>query len=175
MKKILILSIAILIIPVMMIMEGCSEADMTDENKSRGESNDLTVILEELSWLTGRWEGEAFGGRCEEIWAPPSAGSMVGMFKVWKEGRVSFYEIETITIDNSGISLNVKHFNEDLTGWEEKDEVAKFPFVSAGKDEIRFEGLTYKKISGDSLQIVLDTRDSNGKINTIEINCSRAD
>lgn len=173
--KSLILSFVILIVPVMIITEGCSEADMTDEIESRSDSNVLTVILEELSWLVGRWEGEAFGGRCEEIWAPPSAGSMVGMFKVWKEGRVSFYEIETITIDDAGISLNVKHFNEDLTGWEEKDEVARFPFLSAGKDELRFEGLTYKKISDDSLQIVLDTRDSGGKTEKIEIFCSRAD
>lgn len=164
----------ILIAPVTTVMEGYSEENMTDENKSRNGSDDLTVILNELSWLVGRWEGEAFGGRCEEIWAPPSAGSMVGTFKVWKDGKVSFYEIETITIDSSGLSLNVKHFNADLTGWEEKEEVVKFPFISAGKEEISFKGITYRKISVDLLQIMLDSRDPDGNINKIEINCNRA-
>jgi hypothetical protein len=39
------------------------------------------ATLDEVSWFAGSWSGEAFGGTFEEVWNPPSEGSMVGMFK----------------------------------------------------------------------------------------------
>lgn len=52
--------------------------------------------IEQLSWLARHWRGEALGGIVEEHWAPPSAGSMVGTFKLSTKGKVKFYEIEII-------------------------------------------------------------------------------
>lgn len=171
-------AVSVLLVSIAMSISataGFPGGNMTDESNSKSGSGDPGAILEEMSWLAGRWEGEAFGGRCEEIWAPPSAGSMVGLFKVWKNDRVSFYEIETITVDSAGLALNVKHFNADLTGWEEKEEVVRFAYVSAEKEKIKFKGITYQKISPDTLQILLFSRDKDGNISEIEINCKRAD
>ena len=38
--------------------------------------------LSGLSWLSGTWSGEAFGGVCEESWTSVSGGTMTGTFKL---------------------------------------------------------------------------------------------
>ncbi len=51
--------------------------------------------IDQVSWIQGAWAGEAFGGTVEEVWNPPSAGTMMGMFKSEKDGAVNFYELMT--------------------------------------------------------------------------------
>jgi hypothetical protein len=50
------------------------------------------ATLDDANWLIGSWTGTAFGKRFEEVWNPPSAGSMVGMFKLFGDDGVSMYE-----------------------------------------------------------------------------------
>ena len=103
--------------------------------------------LNDFAWLAGHWQGEAFGGICEEVWSPASAGTMIGTYKQINGGEVRFYEIMKIAVDSSGPVLTLKHFNADLTGWEEKDDVVTFPLVAAGDGMIEFDGLTYEPVS----------------------------
>lgn len=139
-----------------------------------GQDNMNTEFLfADLSWLVGHWEGDAFGGTCEEIWSPPSGGSMMCMFKLISGGEVGFYELVTITIDKGKPILKLKHFNADLTAWEEKEKVITFPYVNHSPGEIKFDGLTYSKISADSLRIAVSVKGSDGKINEEVINCRR--
>jgi hypothetical protein len=138
-----------------------------------GETVRDEYALDNLSWLVGHWEGEAFGGICEEVWQPPSGGSMVGTFKVIVNGEIGFYEIMIISSDSTGYTMNLKHFNSDLTGWEEKGEVISFPFVRAGKNQIVFDGLDYKKTGNDSIQIVVGRREEGSQLTTIH--CVRKD
>jgi hypothetical protein len=98
---------------------------------------------------------------------------MVGTFKLIKDDKVIFYEIETISADSAGFSLKLKHFNADLTGWEEKEEVIRFPLISASEDEIKFKGLSYRKVSDDSIRITLDIKDKDGNIRENVIDCKR--
>jgi hypothetical protein len=49
------------------------------------------ATLNDVSWISGHWKGEAFGGLTEEIWAPPFGNSMMGSFKLVENGIVSFY------------------------------------------------------------------------------------
>ena len=49
--------------------------------------------LSKFEWLAGHWRGEGLGGQCEEIWSAPAAGTMVGSFRLMKDGEVSFYEL----------------------------------------------------------------------------------
>ncbi len=53
--------------------------------------------IETMNGLAGRWVGEAMGGTTEEIWSPPDAGEMIGMFRFIKDGKTSFYELMTIS------------------------------------------------------------------------------
>ncbi|MCP4580927.1 MAG: hypothetical protein GY839_04875 [candidate division Zixibacteria bacterium] len=165
-------TIAIIIQAIMLISAATAGPD--DNSKlSAAESSIETISLDKFSWLAGHWQGDAFGGICQEVWSPPSGGSMVGSFKLINEGSVSFYEIMTIAADSTGLALKLKHFNPDLTGWEEKDDVIRFPFISVSDDEIQFEGLIYKKITEDSLEIILSFKRSDGTVDNETINCHR--
>ena len=72
MKLILILAVTTFTFAV--AAENSSGDNMAVEHSQSNESADPEVILKRMSWLVGRWQGEAFGGRCEEIWSPSSAG-----------------------------------------------------------------------------------------------------
>ncbi|MCP4609522.1 MAG: hypothetical protein GY845_12485 [Planctomycetes bacterium] len=130
--------------------------------------------LNDLSWLVGRWEGNAFGGTCEETWNPPSGGTMVGTFKLAVDGVISFYELAILSIEGGGPTLRLKHFHSDLTGWEEKDEMITFPFVKMTNNELQLEGLTYRSLSVDSLQMEVSLQNDEGNVKVVVITCARA-
>ena len=100
--------------------------------------------LADAEWMSGSWKGTAFGQSFEEVWSTPSAGSMVGYFKLFVEGdNVSFYELMLITVDEGTLSLKVKHFNADFTAWEEKSDFVNFRLVKIEKDALHFSGLSF--------------------------------
>jgi hypothetical protein len=118
----------------------------------------------DLKWLTGHWTGPAFGGVCDEIWSLPTGDSMVGMFRLVKNGNAIFYELMTIVEENKTLVMKLKHFNSDMTGWEEKDVSVRFPLVKLSPEEVFFEGLTYRKEKDGSLQIFLSEKQKSGKV-----------
>ncbi len=145
------------------------------EAQSSGGNKDSTMerSLDELAWLVGHWRGNAFGGVCDEIWSPASDGSMTGTFKLSVSGKVQFYELMVLTIDGGGPTLRLKHFNADMTGWEEKDKVITFAFQKMGDNEVQFEGMTYRSPSADSLEIEISTKDADGEVSKQLIVCQR--
>ena len=117
--------------------------------------------IDSLAWLAGSWRGQGLGGEVEEIWSRPSAGSMMGGFKLSQKGEPTFYEMILLLEDDSGLTLKLKHFNPDFSGWEEKDDFVTFPLVKLGKQEAYFRGLTYKRV-GDQLHVFLALRREDG-------------
>ncbi len=111
--------------------------------------------IADFAWLTGSWRGEAFGGICEETWSAPSAGTMVGTFKLIHDKKPSMYEIFWIGEQPSGLAVMVKHFNDDYSAWEEKSGYVTFPLVSVSEDAAHFAGLTYKRDGADRLLVYL--------------------
>ena len=108
--------------------------------------------LEDAAWLAGSWVGTAFGKSFEEVWNPPSAGSMVGFFKLFDEsGEVAFYEILLLTVEDSTLSLKVRHFNADFTAWEDKSDYIDFRLVKAGPDALHFQGLSFYRKGPDRI------------------------
>jgi len=124
--------------------------------KTLGDAKSPAASIKDLTWIEGSWTGEAFGGQTEEVWTAPSAGSMMGMFKLINEGEISFYELMTITESGNSLLLRIKHFTKDLKGWEEKDEAVEFPLVDITKNAIYFDGLTFKKISSKQLNVYVN-------------------
>lgn len=110
-----------------------------DEGASPASAN-----LDDFRWIQGRWVGEGLGGECEETFFPPWNGTMIGTFRYAKEGKLVFSEFFSFTQSDGGIVLKLKHFNPDMTGWEEKDSMVIFPLIRAEKNAAYFSGLTYK-------------------------------
>lgn len=111
--------------------------------------------LSATAWLEGRWVGEALGGIVEEIWSPPSAGSMMSAFKLVVDDEVKFYEIVTITEENESLIFKVKHFHPNLHGWEEKDKTIDFKLVKVEDNRVYFDGLTFEQVNEKEMKVYL--------------------
>ncbi len=98
--------------------------------------------IDDVAWIAGHWVGPAMGGTAEEIWSPPRAGTMMGVFRQIQGDGVRFFEILTLNERDGSLVLRIKHFHSDLKGWEEKDEVREFALVKLDRKRACFDGLT---------------------------------
>jgi hypothetical protein len=118
------------------------------------------ATLADVHWLVGDWYGEAFGDSFEEAWSPPSAGSMVGMFKLLKDSGVAIYELELLVEEEGSLSLMVRHFNADFTAWEDKDDYVYFPLVQVEENAVHFSGISFYRLDPDRIDAYLVLRNS---------------
>ena len=109
--------------------------------------------ISDVAWLTGRWSGEGLGATAEESWLPPTGDSMVGVFRLAGDDGVAFYEIVVIREAHGSLVLRLKHFEPDLTGWEEREETVDFPLVARSDDTLWFDGLTIERSGPDQMDI----------------------
>lgn len=114
-----------------------------------------SASISDLAWLTGQWDGEGLGGTSHEIYSPPADGQIVGHFRQSKNGKIQFYELVTVAETNGSLEFRIKHFNADLTGWEEKAEVQKFPLVAVDKDVWYFDGFTVRRDGPDGMIVTV--------------------
>ena len=109
--------------------------------------------LAAVEWLAGYWVGEGLGGSVEELWSPPRAGAMMGAFRLVRGDAIAFYELMTLVEEDGSLVLRLKHFNPDLTGWEEQEETVDFPLVAADGEWIRFDGLSIQRTGADTMTV----------------------
>ena len=86
---------------------------------AEGESSPPATI-DQVGWIAGHWQGEAFGGITEEFWSPPMAGSMMCAFRLITDDKVGFYEFVTITEENGKLVLDfapAPQLKADLSHW----------------------------------------------------------
>lgn len=118
------------------------EVRVTDENAPRPSAD-----IGDVGFLSGHWIGEGLGACAEEFMAQAAGGQIMGMFRQMKpEGGLQFYEFYSIAEKDGSLILKVKHFNPDLTGWEEKGETVDFPLVAIEGTTAYFEGLTFARV-----------------------------
>ncbi|MDZ7627362.1 MAG: DUF6265 family protein [Parvularculaceae bacterium] len=108
--------------------------------------------IEDLAWLEGRWIGKGLGGCAEESVSPPVAREIIGKFRQLNaDGTLRFYEFYTIAEKDGSLLWRIKHFNPDLTGWEDKDKSTEFRLVAIDGQTAYFDGLTYSRTGKNSL------------------------
>jgi hypothetical protein len=129
-----------------------------------------TATLSDVSWIAGHWKGEAFGGITEEIWSPPLGDSMMFVFKLVVDDKVAFYEIGHIRQEGETLILRLKHFNGNLTGWEEKDETVDFKLVKLEDDRAYFDDFTFEKINDSEMNIYVVIEQENGSHEEVKFN-----
>lgn len=147
MKHLTIFSISIF------LLLGCNAQNESHTLSLAPGQESPAATIDQVAWIEGAWKGEAFGGTVEEVWNPPSAGTMMGMFKSEKDGVVNFYELMIIAEQGNSLMMRLKHFNADLSGWEEKEETVDFPLVKLDPDAAYFDGLTFEKISEEEMHV----------------------
>ncbi len=109
--------------------------------------------IEEVAWIQGHWIGKAFGGTVEELWSPPMGSSMMGSFKLILNGEIEFYELITLSEEENSLVLRLRHFDSDLTAWEDMNEPMEFPLAKIEKDRVLFSGFTFERKGPDKMNV----------------------
>ena len=89
---------------------------------------------------------------------------MMGMFRLVRDGKVSFYEMLTIAETDGSLTMRLKHFHPDMKGWEQKDEVREFRLVRADEKGAWFEGMTLQRDGSDRIVAVVAIRAKDGSL-----------
>ena len=135
----------------------------------------------DLAWIAGQWQGQKGGDQLDEHWSAPGGGTMMGMFRWIKGGKILVYELLVIEDSDDrarGPVLTFRHFSAGLIGWEEKDAPLRCPLAGGGPGEAAFacEGgstrLTFRRAGENGLTVLLE-RQQDGKAGTDEVVYSR--
>jgi hypothetical protein len=109
------------------------------------------ATLDDAEMLVGNWTGTAFDQKFEETWSAPSQDSMVGMFKLYGDEGVGFYELMLLTVDDGSLSLKVKHFSSDFVAWEDKPDYVNFKLVKVEPHALHFSGLSFYRRDANTI------------------------
>jgi len=170
-------AVAALACATLLAADGLAQEKLTEHTFSRppGEPGPAAQV-EDMAWLTGHWVGEALGGTVEEIWSPPLAGAMMGMFRLVEDEKTVFYELMTIVEEDGSLVLRLKHFNGgDLSAWEEKDEAVDFPLVEAVDGTFRFDGLSFHPEGDDRVVVYLAMHGKEGAVEEMSFTYTRVE
>lgn len=129
--------------------------------------------LEQVAWIQGHWKGEAFGGTTEEIWSAPEGDSMMFVFRLIANGKVVFYEIGGIRQTGETLLMQLKHFNGDFTGWEEKDQTVNFKLVKLDGNLAYFDQLTFERISDNEMNVYVVIGHDDGTQEEVKFNYTK--
>jgi len=112
--------------------------------------------LQPLAFLSGRWTSESTEGQEEEYWSQATGRSMVGTFRVAKDGDAVFYEFWVIEVEDRKAIFKMKHFDRGLLGWEEKADMVRLTLSVRNGQDVLFSksdgslSLRYQR-NGDEL------------------------
>ncbi len=129
----------------------------------------------DLAWLEGSWEGKGVGGApAIEVYSKAAGGALVGHFRQLNpDGSVMFYELITIGDVDGKLTYSLKHFNADLSGWEEKKEVRRFPLTGSAARRWVFSGITYERTGQNSMDVFVEIPGKDGKAETLKFQFRR--
>ena len=104
------------------------------------------ATLADMDWLVGQWSGTGIGGApAHESWLPPTGNTMVGTFiQQTAEGGIQFTEHLYLMEEEGSLVMRLKHFNADLTAWEDKEGMVTFRLIAIEPCAAYFRGLTLR-------------------------------
>jgi uncharacterized protein DUF6265 len=125
----------------------------------------ISAGIDAFAWLTGRWAGHHGTDEIEEQWSGAAGGGMIGMFRAISNGRPRFYELIALDVEGDRLVCRFRHFNRDLTGWEEKDAPLELDLVALAERDAVFlrrgkeRWMTYRREPDDRLTVFFEGPD----------------
>ncbi len=95
--------------------------------------------LSDLQFIVGSRYGERDSAQIEEHWTPAVGNSMLGAFKMHKNGKDVFYEFLTIEETDTAVTMRLRHFSYGLIAWEEKDFAYQYKLIEVKPNYAVFE------------------------------------
>src|SRR5262249_10355861 len=111
--------------------------------------------LQPLRWLAGEWQGDGPGGRVEAFWLPPGAGSMAGVLRRIREGKVAGYAPAVISEQDGSLVPRFQRFAAQTAGREAQDSAMARKLVSISDTAVVFDGVRVRR-AGESVTLELD-------------------
>ncbi|WP_284123806.1 DUF6265 family protein [Parerythrobacter aestuarii] len=126
------------------------------------------ATIADAEWLVGQWSGEGIGGaEAHESWLAPSGDTMVGTFvQETEDGGIMFTEHMYLMELDGSLAVKLKHFNPDLTGWEDKEGVVTFRLLAVEPCALYFQALTYRCVdpgAGPASGLIVAVRMKSGE------------
>ena len=135
------------------------------------------ATIADMGWLEGSWSGTGIGGHpAGETFSFAGEGQMVGHFwQLAEDGTTQFYEIITVVPDGDSLTMRLKHFNADLTGWEEKggEHALEFPLKERSATRWVFGPVTFSMPEEDRLDVSVSMKPSGGSPSSLEFSYTR--
>ena len=154
---------------------GVVSAQETRVGETGFESPPATIA--QMDWMIGQWTGTGIGGApAHESWLPPVGKTMVGTF-VQEDGAsgIRFTEHLYLMEEGGTLALRLKHFNADLTSWEEKNDTTDFRLLAIEDCAAYFHGLTLKCEGEDGFLAAVRMESKDDKINELVFRMKRVD
>lgn len=151
---------------------------MGDDNKQvslnlqEGQKSE-PIDIKEFAWMAGAWEGKGLGGNCVETWSSAVGGAMCGSFLYSQGEKVIFTEHFVLSKQEDSVTLKLKHFDNAMSGWEEKDKYVEFKFVKRDGNRFHFNGLTYVQQADGSMEAYVLIKEKSGKVNEAKFEFKR--
>ena len=95
--------------------------------KAQLSSSKGRTSIENFSWLEGAWEGHLDVGDgfalAEVQYLAPKAETILGSFRLTKDGSVYVLELFSMTVVDEQIEMRIRHFSRTLDPWEKEDAI----------------------------------------------------
>lgn len=121
--------------------------------RTLGDSAPPSASIAQLDWLAGSWVGTGMGADVTETYSAALGGRISGHFVMADgKGGVAFTELVDYLPVGQSLAYRVRHFNADMTGWEDKTgKPVQFALVAVEKDRWFFDGMTLEPTGPDAL------------------------
>ena len=148
-----------------LLLLGLAPASAQETRRAAPGASPPAARVADLAWLAGSWEGEGITGPAREVYSAPIGGQMTGHFIQTRGDGIWFFEIMSIAEVAGSLEYRLKHFNADLTGWEERGDVRRFPLVAVERDAWYFDGLTIRRDGPDGMigAVRIDNQDGTSR------------
>ena len=98
------------------------------------------LSVNNLSWLTGTWQGPIDGNLLEEMWLSPRAGTIVALVRSTNELGTQFVEIIHIEEVNGTLELQLQLFDNSLSPASPKAH--SFELTKIDERYVSFKGIS---------------------------------
>ncbi|WP_336987566.1 DUF6265 family protein [Altererythrobacter aquiaggeris] len=165
------------LLPILLCVAACAPVAAQETRIAPADHAPPGATIADMEWLAGQWTGTGIADApAHESWLPAVGGTMVGTFvQEDGEGGIRFTEHLYLMEEGGSLVLRLKHFNADLTGWEEKDDTTAFRLVAMEPGAAFFHGLTLRKDGEDGLVAAVRMRQKDGSSSELIFRFTRLD
>ncbi|MGK6321274.1 DUF6265 family protein [Sphingomonas sp. DT-204] len=112
-----------------------------------------SAAVADMAWIEGHWIGQMPDGPVEHVILGPRSGHLPGFVRGVDPRGVFFYEISLFVETGGSLAYRVKHFGEDLAGWEAQADYINRPLVARDGERFYFDGITFARTGPDSFTV----------------------